>query len=83
MTPLTPIVCVHHPSVSEDGGMDLYDTLKEKEVTWDDLEAAAVDEYRHLGKSAKKLDDLHSPFGNLLFPHAILKKSAFLTPKLH
>jgi len=64
------IVCVHHPSVSEDAGMDLYDILKEKEVTWDDLEAATVNEYRHLGKPAKELGDLRSPYGNWLFPHA-------------
>jgi len=51
--------------------MDLYDALKEKEVTWDDLEAAAVDEYRHLGKPARELGDVRSPFGNWLFPHAI------------
>jgi len=50
--------------------MDLYDILKEKEVTWDDLEAATVDEYRHLGKPAKELGDLRSPYGNWLFPHA-------------
>jgi hypothetical protein len=30
--------------------MDLYEALKERQVTWDDLEAAAVEEYRLLGK---------------------------------
>jgi hypothetical protein len=29
--------------------MDLYDALEERQVTWDGLEAAAVDEYRLLG----------------------------------
>jgi hypothetical protein len=62
------IVCVHHPSTSEDAGMDLYHSLKEKQITWDDLEAAAVDEYRYLGKPVFELGDLRSPFGNWLFP---------------
>jgi hypothetical protein len=44
------IVCVHHPSMAEDAGMDLYEALEERQVTWDGLEAAAVDEYRLLGK---------------------------------
>lgn len=39
------IVCVHHPSSDSDAGMDLYETLKEHQVTWDELEAAAVGEY--------------------------------------
>ena len=44
------IVCVHHPSSDSDAGMDLYETLKERQVTWDGLEAAAVGEYCYLGK---------------------------------
>jgi hypothetical protein len=65
------IVCVHHPSTSEDAGMDLYDALKEKQITWDDLEAAAVDEYRYLGKPVFELGNLRSPYGNWLFPEAV------------
>ena len=75
------IVCVHHPSVSEDAGMDLYDALKEKKVTWDDLEAAVVHEYRHLGKPAKELGDLRSPFGNWLIPHAIPEEKRLPCPE--
>jgi hypothetical protein len=30
--------------------MDLYEALKEQQVTWDDLEAVAVGEYRYFGK---------------------------------
>jgi len=41
ITPYRLIVCVHHPSVAEDAGMDLYEALEEREVTWDGLEAAA------------------------------------------
>jgi hypothetical protein len=33
------IVCVHHPSMAEDAGMDLYEALEERQVTWDGLEA--------------------------------------------
>ena len=44
------IVCVHHSSLTEDVGMDLYDALMEHQVTWDDLESAAVEEYHLLGK---------------------------------
>ncbi|MCJ7533472.1 MAG: hypothetical protein MUO64_20915 [Anaerolineales bacterium] len=66
------IVCVHHPSTSENAGMDLYDFLKEKQVTWDDLEAAAMDEYRYLGKLVENPGDFRTPYGNRLFPHATL-----------
>lgn len=44
------IVCVHHPSSSEDAGMDLYEALVSQGITWNDLEAAALDEYCCLGK---------------------------------
>ncbi len=64
------IVCVHHPSGSEIAGMDLYDTLKEKQVTWDDLEAAAMDEYSILGAPVTGLANICSPYGDRLFPHA-------------
>ena len=64
------IVCVHHPSASENAGMDLYDTLKEKQVTWDDLEAAAMDEYSLLGAPVTGLANIRSPDGDRIFPHA-------------
>jgi hypothetical protein len=52
------IVCVHHPSRSEDAGMDLYNALKGKEINWDDLDAAAVEEYRFMGMPVIELVDL-------------------------
>ena len=61
------IVCVHHPSRSEDAGMDLYNALRQKEISWDDLEAAALEEYHFLGKPVKELGDLHLPEGKILF----------------
>ena len=62
------IVCVHHPSRSEDAGMDLYNILSQKEINWDDLDAATVEEYHFLGKPINDLGDLRHPEGNLLFP---------------
>ena len=64
------IVCVHHPLASESAGMDLYDKLKEKQVVWDDLEAAAIDEYSLLGAPVMALANIRSPYGDRLFPHA-------------
>ncbi|MCJ7722923.1 MAG: hypothetical protein MUP03_02205 [Anaerolineales bacterium] len=69
------IVCVHHPSSSEDTGIDLYDTLKERRVAWDDLEAAVLEEYRYLGKPVEGLGDLRSPHGNRLFPTTVPEMS--------
>ncbi|MCK4978632.1 MAG: hypothetical protein KAS36_16980 [Anaerolineales bacterium] len=62
------IVCVHHPSTSEDAGMDLYDALEEQEINWDDMEAAALDEYRYLGKSVAEPGNIRRPGGAFLFP---------------
>jgi hypothetical protein len=64
------IVCVHHPSVAEDAGMNLYEVLKERQVTWDGLEAAAADEYRLLGKPTEGPEVICRPDGTLLFPPA-------------
>jgi len=64
------IMCVHHPSAAEDAGMDLYETLKEHQASWDDLEAAAVDEYQYLGKPIEGPADIHWPDRTSLFPQA-------------
>jgi len=68
------IVCVHHPSSDGDAGMDLYETLKEHKVTWDDLEAAALEEYRLLGKPIEGLDFICRRDGTALFPPATAQK---------
>lgn len=39
------IVCVHHPTRNEDAGLDLYESLQEKNVEWAELEAASFEEY--------------------------------------
>ena len=64
------IVCVHHPSMAEDAGMDLYEVLEEGQVTWDGLEAAAVEEYRLLGKPVEGLEVICRPDGTPLFAPA-------------
>jgi hypothetical protein len=61
------IVCVHHPSMTEDAGMDLYEALKEKEVSWNELEAAGVNEYAFLGQPVDKLDSISKPNGSPLY----------------
>ncbi len=61
------IVCVHHPSMAEDAGMDLYEALGERQVTWDGLEAAAVDEYRLLGEPLEGPEVICRRDGTLLF----------------
>jgi len=48
--------------------MDLYKALKQKEIDWDDLDAATVEEYHFLGKPVKDLGDLRLREGYLLFP---------------
>ena len=65
------IVCVHHSSISEDAGMDLYEALKEKEVKWHELEAAAVTEYAFLGQPVHGLDSISRPDGSQLYPSEV------------
>jgi hypothetical protein len=64
------IVCVHHPSVSEDAGTDLYDVLKEKGVDWDELDSAIIEEYLSFGRRVKDLVDLCDSNGRRIFPDA-------------
>jgi hypothetical protein len=61
------IVCVHHPSSTEDAGMDLYNSLTKQQITWDDLDAAAMDEYYAFGKPVSGLESIRLPGGQLLF----------------
>ena len=64
------IVCVHHPSSNADAGMDLYETLKEHQVAWDELEAAAVGEYCYPGKPIEGPEVIYRRDGAPLFPSA-------------
>jgi hypothetical protein len=64
------VVCVYHPSMAEDAGMDLYEALGERQVTWDGLEAAAVDEYRLLGRPIEGLEEIGRSDGIPLFSKA-------------
>ena len=67
------IVCIHHPSRSEDAGMDLYDALTDLKIEWDDLDAAALDEYCCFGKPVAGLDDVLTSQGQALFDPGIGK----------
>ena len=62
------IVCVHHPSSSEDAGMDLYDTLRVAQVEWDDLDAATLEEYIGFGRPVDEISRFALPGGISLFP---------------
>jgi hypothetical protein len=62
-------VCVHIHSCSEDAGLDFYNALKQEEVSWDDLEAAMMDEYQVFRKQVQEMEDFRLPSGNLLFPN--------------
>ena len=64
------IVCVHHPSHSENSGIDLYDALKEKGVNWNELDSAVVEEYVYYGKPLDSSADLIDPDGRRIFPDA-------------
>jgi len=61
------IVCVHHPSVSSEAGLDLYEALKEEDGQWACLESAAVWEYSAYGCPADRADSMRQPDGSLLF----------------
>jgi hypothetical protein len=57
------IVCVHHPSNDENAGMDLYSALQERQVFYDELDAAVVEEYVYLGRRVANIEDIAQPEG--------------------
>ena len=44
------IMCVHHPRNDENAGMDLYDALHARQVSYAELDAATLKEYVYLGR---------------------------------
>jgi hypothetical protein len=49
-------LCVHHPTNDENAGMDLYNVLQARQVSYDELDAAIVEEYVHcFGRLSKNL----------------------------
>jgi hypothetical protein len=62
------IICIHHPSSDENAGMDLYDVLQGRQVSYDELDAAVMAEYKYLGKKVDTLENLTLPGGAPLFP---------------
>ena len=73
------IVCVHHPSGSFDAGMDLYRAMEKHQAKWDDLEAAAVEEYLWFGKPLAGLEGIFDPEGTPVFPEPEVDAEAFFT----
>ncbi len=61
------IVCVHHPGIGEEAGMDLYDALQKRGITWDELDSAVMEEYHWLGQPALEIEHLTQPDGTILF----------------
>lgn len=61
------IVCVHHPSRDEDAGMDLYSSLREEEVEWNELESASFEEYLTFGISVLSPATINRADGQALF----------------
>jgi hypothetical protein len=48
--------------------MDLYDALKARQVTYDDLDAAVLEEYVGFGVQANCAQNILRADGNVLFP---------------
>jgi hypothetical protein len=61
------IVCVHHPRNDENAGMDLYDALQARQVSYDELDAAVLDEYLFLGRRTANVEKIDQPDGMPLF----------------
>ena len=62
------IVCVHHSTGGdENAGMDLYEKLHAEGTDFDELEAAAMEEYVFLGKRVSGIETIKDPFGEVLF----------------
>jgi hypothetical protein len=61
------IVCAHHPTNDENAGMDLYDAVHTRKVTYSELNAAVLEEYVYLGKRVAKIESINQPDGLPIF----------------
>jgi hypothetical protein len=61
------IVCVHHPRNDENAGMDLYDALQARQVSYNELDSAVLDEYLFLGRRVANIENIAQPDGLPLF----------------
>jgi hypothetical protein len=61
------IVCIHHPSNDENAGVDLYDALRARQVSYDELDSAMLDEYLFLGRQVANIEKIQHPDGMQLF----------------
>ena len=66
-TPDRLIVCVHHPANDENAGMDLYGALHARQVSYAELDAAALEEYVYLGKRVANIENIYHSDGLPLF----------------
>ena len=61
------IVCVHHSGNGESAGMDLYERLHAEGADFDELEAAAMEEYVFFGRGVRAIETIKDPFGGVVF----------------
>lgn len=61
------ILYAHHPSRDENAGMDLYDALQARQVSYVDMDAAVVEEYVCFGKRVTNIEKIFEPDGVPLF----------------
>ena len=61
------IVCVHHSASDENAGTDLYEKLHTQGTEFDELEAAAMEEYMFLGRGVSAIETIKDPFGGVVF----------------
>lgn len=66
-TPDRLIVCVHHPESGENAGMDLYDTVKARHISYAELDSAVMEEYLFLGIRVVNHEEINLPDGLPLF----------------
>ena len=56
-----------HSANDENAGMDLYNTLHARKVSYAELDAAALEEYVYLGRRVVNIEELDQPDGVPLF----------------
>jgi hypothetical protein len=61
------IVCVHHPGNDENAGMDLYDALHARKVSYAELDSAILEEYVYLGRRVAQIESILNAYGKPIF----------------
>jgi hypothetical protein len=55
------IICVHHPTNDEMTGMDLFNALQSRQVSFAELDATTIDEYILFGRGVSDVQKINSP----------------------